>query len=105
MVARRGDALAKKNDGGTARGCAGQKERWWHGDLIMHRPNKECQNRRLSRGVRWPYENARFGVLKSDNKKKEGIARIGFWRYRRNKPLALALSAPNEADRRWDAPA
>ncbi len=57
--------------------------------------------------MRWPYENARFGVLKATIKikKKEGIARIGFWRYRRNKPLALALSAPNKADRRWDAPA
>jgi hypothetical protein len=43
--------------------------------------------------VRWPYENARFGVLKSNNKKKEGIAWIGFgaigaisrllWRYQR----------------------
>ena len=28
--------------------------------------------------MRWPYENARFGVLKSNNQKKEGIARIGF---------------------------
>ena len=54
------------------------KARGRRGDLIMHRPNEECQNRRLSRGVRWPYENARFGVLTSKNQKKEGIARIGF---------------------------
>ncbi len=64
-----------------------------HGDLIMHRPNKECQNRQLSQGVSWPCENARFGVLKSNNQKKEGIAQIGFgaigalsrllWRYQR----------------------
>ena len=28
MVARRGDAPAKNGDGGTARGCAGEKWRW-----------------------------------------------------------------------------
>ena len=54
--------------------------------------------------MRWLYENARFGVLKSNNQKKEGIARIGFGAIGAISRL-LPLSAPNQADRRWDAPA
>jgi len=44
MVAWRGDAPAKKSDGGTARGCAGQKARWWHGEGIR-RPKERSPNR------------------------------------------------------------
>ena len=41
MVARRGDAPAKKSDGGAARGCAGQKERHQIGGLAANAPANE----------------------------------------------------------------
>jgi hypothetical protein len=41
MVARRGDAPAKTNDGGTARGCAGQKSDHQIGGLAANTPAYE----------------------------------------------------------------
>jgi len=46
MVARRGHAPAKKSDGGTARGCAGEK--WAMGCASLDR------QRWCSEGMRWP---------------------------------------------------
>ena len=46
MVARQGNAPAKKSDGGTARGCAGEK--WAMGCASLDR------QRWRSEGMRWP---------------------------------------------------
>ncbi len=98
------NAPAYIGNGGAARGCAGQNGRvnaLAKSKRVARRSNHAPTKQRM----RWPYENARFGVLKNNNQKKDGIARIGLFGAIGAISRLLRRYQRQTKNGRWDAPA